>query len=70
MKTETDVLIEALRVLSREIESEDGVANLCLAEAADRMEELQNIVKGFDKLLRTKALDELVADAQKNRMGY
>jgi hypothetical protein len=40
MKTPTATLIEALRILSRDIESEDGTANAAIAEAADRLEEL------------------------------
>ena len=38
--TETKTLIEALRILARDIQSEDGVANAAIAEAADRLEEL------------------------------
>lgn len=33
-------LISALRILAREIQSDDGVAAMCIAEAADRIEEL------------------------------
>lgn len=40
-KTSTKVLIEALRVLAMDIQSEDGVANAAIAEAAGRLEELQ-----------------------------
>ena len=40
MRTKTETLINALRILSQEIESNDGVANAAIAEAADRMEEL------------------------------
>jgi hypothetical protein len=39
-KTFDKTLIEALMILSREIESEDGVANLCIKEAANRLKEL------------------------------
>lgn len=38
--SDTPTLIDALRVLSRCIESEDGVFNAVLAEAAGRLEEL------------------------------
>ena len=38
MMTDTSTLIEALRVLARDIDSEDGVANACIAEAAERLE--------------------------------
>jgi hypothetical protein len=40
MRTDTQTLIDALRILVRDIESEDGVANACIAEAADRLQEL------------------------------
>ena len=39
-KTDDKVLISALRILVRDIQSGDGVANACIAEAADRLEEL------------------------------
>jgi len=39
-KTDTKTLISALRILSKDIQSEDGVANAVIAEAADRLEEL------------------------------
>jgi len=40
MKTSTETLIEALRILAKDIQSDDGVANAVIAEAADRLEEL------------------------------
>ena len=39
-RTSTAHLIDALRILSRDIQSPDGVANAAIAEAADRLEEL------------------------------
>lgn len=44
MKATTEQLVSALRVLSVEIQSEDGVANAVIAEAADRMTLLANLV--------------------------
>lgn len=41
MRSSTETLIGALRILSRDIQSGDGVANMAIAEAADRMEEMQ-----------------------------
>jgi hypothetical protein len=41
MKTSTPELIDALRILVGDIFCEDGIANLVIAEAADRLEELQ-----------------------------
>ena len=40
MRTDTATLIRAMRILARDIQSGDGVANAAIAEAADRMEEL------------------------------
>ena len=40
-KTDTKTLINAMRILARDIQSDDGVANGAISEAADRMEELQ-----------------------------
>lgn len=42
MKTSTESLIIAMRVLAKHIYSEDGVANAAIAEAADRLEELKS----------------------------
>jgi hypothetical protein len=39
-RTDNDILISALRILADDIQSEDGVANACISEAADRIEEL------------------------------
>lgn len=52
MKTDTTTLIKALRILSNDIQSDDGVANAAIAEAADRLEELHEINK-------TLALDRI-----------
>ena len=41
--TDTATLIAALRILAREIQSDDGVANSCIAEAADRIEQLDTL---------------------------
>lgn len=40
MSTDTKTLIEAMRILARDIQSEDGVANAAIAEAANRLVEL------------------------------
>jgi hypothetical protein len=40
MKTPDIVLIKALFMLARDIESEDGVANACIQEGAHRIAEL------------------------------
>jgi chromosome segregation ATPase len=41
MNTPTEIIIKALRVLVDDIQSPDGVPNACVAQAADRLEELQ-----------------------------
>jgi len=40
MRSRTETIIGALRVLANDIQSGDGAANAAIAEAADRMEEL------------------------------
>ena len=40
-KTDTKTLFKAMRILARDIQSDDGVANGAISEAADRIEELQ-----------------------------
>ncbi|MFM8735401.1 MAG: hypothetical protein ACKOC8_09425 [Pirellulales bacterium] len=41
MKSSTDTLISAMRILSRDIHCEDGAATAAIAEAADRLAELR-----------------------------
>jgi hypothetical protein len=59
MRSETKTIIGALRILANEIQSEDGVANAAIAEAADRMEEL------CSELLFQKRLAEKYVEAGK-----
>jgi len=44
MKTDTQNLITAMRHLAATIQSDDGVANAAIAEAADRLDELQSTI--------------------------
>ena len=39
-RTSDETLITAVRILARDIQSEDSCANACLLEVADRLEEL------------------------------
>jgi hypothetical protein len=55
-RSSTETLIKALRILARDIQSNDGVANAAIYEAADRLEELQ----------AEKALEKEVITAYKN----
>ena len=40
MRSTTETLIAAMRILSRDIRSTDGIANAAVAEAAERLAEL------------------------------
>jgi len=40
MRSSTETLIAAMRILSRDIKSTDGIANAAVAEAAERLTEL------------------------------
>jgi hypothetical protein len=40
MKSSTQTIIKAMYILSNDIQSEDGVANAAILEAAQRLEEL------------------------------
>jgi cell division protein FtsX len=42
MRSDTETLIKALKILARDIQSEDGVANAAIAEAAQRLKEFNN----------------------------
>ena len=44
MKTPTQTLAAALRILANDIESPDGVANAAILEAAERLEELHEAI--------------------------
>lgn len=46
MRTKTEILIKAMRILSNDIVSEDGIANAAIAEAAGRIESL-NLENGI-----------------------
>lgn len=58
-RTSTETIIGALRVLSRDIVTDDGVANACLREAADRMEEMQRQLEQI--LKREVDIDVLIS---------
>ena len=58
MQTSTPVLIKALEILSKDIQSEDGVANATIAEAADRLKLLYNTVNELKEIIH-KAKSEL-----------
>lgn len=59
-----ETLVSALRVLSVEIESADGVANAALFEAATRMEQLLNEVWRLRNALTVIAGHSVCCDAR------
>lgn len=48
MKSSTETLINAMRILATEIQSDDGVANAAIAEAAQRLDEQQKLIKKLE----------------------
>ena len=44
-RAKTDTIIAALKILADEIQSDDGVANAAIREAAERMAELQHLLR-------------------------
>jgi len=70
-KSDTKTIIRAMRILSREIYCEDGVATAAIAEAADRLEELEIQLKEAqdyaDKLIEHKDMICLPKDLENLR---
>lgn len=56
-KTNIKILIESMRILSREIYCEDGVATSAIAEAAERLDELNDQLADQSDLIRKLKLD-------------
>jgi hypothetical protein len=52
MKTNDQTLIEALRILANDIQSDDGVANACIAEGANRLRELKARIAKLEDALK------------------
>jgi uncharacterized protein (UPF0212 family) len=59
--TPTAILIKALEILVNDVQSNDGVANATIAEAADRLKKLDNRVIELEDTIRNviKELDEI-----------
>ena len=51
MNTPTEKLVMALRVLANDIQSDDGVANAAIYEAAQRLEEQNQRIKRLEEQL-------------------
>ena len=50
-QTSAKTLVSALRILAQDIQSDDGVANAAIAEAADRLEEQHIQIRNLLALL-------------------
>jgi hypothetical protein len=69
-KSSTATIIGSLRILSRQprlIESDDGIANMAIAEAADRMEEMETREKKLSQKLCCFTGESLEAAADRLR---
>jgi hypothetical protein len=49
VRSSTETLIKAMRILAQDIQSEDGVANAAVAEAAQRLEEQQERITQLEQ---------------------
>lgn len=58
MKTDNKALIEALRILSRDIVTQDGVANAAIAEGADQIERLLEMIYNLNGMI--KSMDSII----------
>ena len=63
-RTDTLILIKAMRRLANDIQSDDGVANAAIAEAADRLEELRS--KVLDDGLTIVTIEDIVANDKRS----
>ena len=63
-KTDTLILVKAMRRLANDIQSDDGVANAAIAEAADRLEELRS--KVLDHGLTIVTIEDIVTDDKRS----
>lgn len=72
MKTPTPTIIKALEVLAHDVQSEDGVANACLHEAAARMREMHDEIERLreivNKLPKTKESAKQAKKGNKNEV--
>ena len=66
-RSSTETLIAALRVLARDIQSDDGVANAAIAEAADRLEELESVAVAAEDMIRSLSRFAKAKDDAANR---
>jgi len=67
-RSDTQTLINAMRILAKDIQSGDGVANAAIAEAADRLEEQQTQLAGKDAKIERLRGDEGLAQESKKEI--
>ena len=53
-RSTTETIITAMRILAEDIQSEDGIANAAIREAADRLEELASELARMKRNSETK----------------
>ncbi|WP_010322986.1 hypothetical protein [Marinobacterium stanieri] len=71
MTTDTTTLIGAMRALANDIQSEDGVANAAIAEAADRLGELQAEMERLrDEIKLIEAGRDAIAEEHGNALDW
>ena len=51
MRTPIEILVKAMHILANDIQSDDGVANAAIYEAAQRLEEQKQRIKRLEKEL-------------------
>jgi len=59
---DTNLIIQALRILARDIQSEDGVANAAIAEAAARLEKQRKRIRNQRREIEALAKDKKRVD--------
>ena len=73
MKTDTKTLIKALMILSRDIQTDDGVVNACIAEAALRLQQFEDALKEYadtDNWIIDEAWDTKGDTFSSEKYGY
>ena len=51
MRTPIEILVKAMHILANDIQSDDGVANAAIYEAAQRLEEQKQRIKRLEEAL-------------------
>lgn len=64
-QTNIKTLIEALYILSRDIQSEDGVANACIAEGAQTLDKFREQLDGaYNRLGKYRHIKRMFTDKE------